>query len=236
MVQNPIQEAPLQPSDHSQQRRCSPGPEQIKMKPSIKVPVEMLIPVKLLALLNNVISKLFGSLVFTAPPVTVPNMQTLANEYSAAIDLAVDGSRASKIARDTKGAEVQDTLRITAAYVRMVANGDPDLLSVTGFPLAKERKPVVIGIPLLTEARMTGKPGDVLLRFTGVHGRRAYNVYVTEQDPASATPNWTLVGVTSKVSFLADNLEPYKAYWFCVSAIGSLGEGVKSDPIIARAA
>lgn len=82
---------------------------------------------------------------------------------------------------------------------------------------------------------MTGKPGDVHLRFTGVYGRRAYTIYMTEQDPTSVNANWTLVGVTSKVSFLADNLEPYKVYWFCVSAIGSLGEGVKSVPIIARA-
>ena len=46
----------------------------------------------------------------------------------------------------------------------------------------------------------------------------------------------TKYAVTRMISFLIDHLEPDKAYWFGVSAIGSLGEGVKSDPIIARAA
>ena len=32
------------------------------------------------------------------------------------------------------------------------------------------------------------------------------------------------------------DLESYKAYWFCVSAIGTAGEGAQSDPALGRAA
>lgn len=207
------------------------------MKANIKVPVDKLTPVKLLALLTNVQAKLDGSTVFPTPPVSAADLALKAQALEDAIEEATDGSRAARAQRNALVEEVSGILRRTADYVRMVANGDETKLTQSGFPMAKQRQPVgVVGTPLLIEARMTGKPGQVELRWTGVEGRRAYHVYVTEQDPTLPGAEWMLTGVTSKVRFLADSLVPYKAYWFCVSAIGSLGEGVKSDPIIARAA
>jgi hypothetical protein len=32
------------------------------------------------------------------------------------------------------------------------------------------------------------------------------------------------------------DLESYKAYWFCVSAIGAAGEGLQCDPAMGHAA
>lgn len=208
-----------------------------KNKGNIKTELLRLTPLKLLGLLSNVQTKLDGSTLYNDPPVKADDLSTLAQELESAIDAATDGSRAAKAHRDVLVAQVQDTLRITADYVRMVANGDLDKLTQSGFPIAKQRHPAgVIGTPLLTQARMTGQPGQVELYWTGVVHRRAYHVYVTEQDPSLPGAQWTLTGVTSKVRFMADSLEAYKAYWFCVSAIGALGEGLKSDPIIARAA
>ena len=207
------------------------------MKANIKVPVDKLMPVKLLALLTNVQAKLNGSTVFPTPPVSAADLALKAQELEDAIEAATDGGRVARAQRNALVAEVSDILRRTADYVRMVANGDATKLTQSGFPMAKQRQPVgVVGTPLLIEARMTGKPGQVELRWTGVKVRRAYNIYVMEQDPTLPGAEWTLTGVTSKVRFVVDHLEPYKAYWFCVSAIGSVGEGVKSDPIIARAA
>lgn len=207
------------------------------MKANIKLPLNALTPVKLLALLTNVQAKLNGSTVFPAPPVSAADMALKAQELEDAIEAATDGSKSARADRDAVVAEVQDLLRITADYVRMVANGDEAKLTKSGFPMAKLPQPVgTVGTPLLLDARMTGKPGVVELRWTGVPNRRAYHVYVTDQDPSLPGTTWTLTGVTSKTRFTADSLEAYKAYWFCVSAIGSLGEGVKSDPIIARAA
>jgi hypothetical protein len=55
----------------------------------------------------------------------------------------------------------------------------------------------------------------------GAHG---YQVWITANDPAIAA-NWEAIGYTTRVRHLATDLESYKAYWFCVSAIGSAGEG-----------
>lgn len=44
------------------------------------------------------------------------------------------------------------------------------------------------------------------------------------------------IGYTIKASHLVTDLESYKAYWFCVSAIGAAGEGLQCDPAMGRAA
>ena len=41
---------------------------------------------------------------------------------------------------------------------------------------------------------------------------------------------------TTRITHLVDSLESFKAYWFCVSAIGTAGEGMQSDPAMGRAA
>ena len=58
---------------------------------------------------------------------------------------------------------------------------------------------------------------------------------MTEKDPA-ATASWTAIGFTTRVKHAVTDLESYKAYWFCVSAIGVAGEGAQSDPAMGRAA
>ena len=190
-----------------------------------------------LALVNNVAATLEGSTVFPAPPVSAAQLKALGTELEDAIAAAMDGSRAARAARNAVLKRAEEALRQVADYVRMVAQGDAVKLTQSGFALTRDRKPLgIVGTPLLTTARMTGRPGEADLRWTGVRGRRVYHVYVTEQDPALPGVEWTLTGVTSRTRFVADSLVPYKAYWFCVSAIGSAGEGVKSDPVIARAA
>lgn len=207
------------------------------MKWNIRTALLTLIPVKLLALLNNVQAKLQGSTVYTDPPVQPADMATLAEELEDAIEGATDGTRMARAQRDKLVVRAQDVLRTTADYVRMVANGDLELLAQSGFPIAKQRQPAgPVGVPLLKEARMTGRPGQVELLWGGVVHRKAYNVYVTDQDPGMPGAKWQAVGVTSRVRFMVEDLEPYKPYWFCVSALGALGEGLKSDAMLGRAA
>lgn len=207
------------------------------MRTNIKLQLDKMTPLKLLGLLTNVESKLNGSTVFAAPPVTPANMQTLAQKLENAIEDATRGSLVARATRDQVVEETKGVLREVADYVRMVAQGDKTKLAQSGFELAKVPTPSgPVGTPLLKVALMTGLPGEVKVRWTAVPSRRAYQVYITDQAPTSAGAKWELTGITSKVNHIITDLEPYKAYWVCVSAIGSVGEGAKSDPIIARAA
>jgi hypothetical protein len=83
---------------------------------------------------------------------------------------------------------------------------------------------------------MTGRVGEVQLRWTGVRNRNAYHIYMTESDPAKPDTTWKVVAVTGKITYSVTGLVPYEPYWFRVSAVGALGEGPASMPKPGRAA
>lgn len=68
-----------------------------------------------------------------------------------------------------------------------------------------------------------------------MHGAHGYPVWMTDQDPAAGGA-WQAIGYTTRVRHEVTDLESFKAYWFCVSAIGTAGEGAQSDPALGRAA
>ena len=82
---------------------------------------------------------------------------------------------------------------------------------------------------------VTNRRGELKLRWNSVRGAHGYQVWMTTQDPTTEA-NWQAIGYTTRVSHLVDNLESFKAYWFCVSAIGAAGEGMSCDPAMGRAA
>ncbi len=206
------------------------------MKANIKLSLSMLKPVMLLALLRNVIAKLTGNAFFATPPVKLTDLTVLADNLEAAIEDATNGGRNSKLVRYQLVLEVQNALRTTADYVRMESAGDAVKLDSSGFELAKQRTPVGIpGKPAGMSARMTGLEGQVELKWPSVHGAHGYQVWMTDKDPA-LHGSWEPIGYTTRVKHMVTDLESYKAYFFCVSAIGSAGEGAQSDPAVGRAA
>lgn len=198
--------------------------------------MDRLKPSDLLTLFRNVEAKLTEHVAdFPSPPVTLAEMATLAQQLEDAIEEAIDGSRQSKLVRDAIMEDARGVLRRQADYVRMVSAGNAVLLARSGFPLEKQRTPVGIpGSPAAVEARMTGLQGEVELRWKSVHGARGYQVWMSMEDPALG--RWQAIGYTTRVKHLVSDLESYRAYFFCVSAIGAAGEGAQSDPALGRAA
>lgn len=206
------------------------------MKANIKLSLSKLSAIYLLALLRNVVAKLTGNVSFPTPPVSLANMTTKGDELEAAIEEATEGSKASKEARNLLERDVRDMLYSTAMYVRSLANGDAALLATTGFELAKQPEP--IGVPGITKelvAEPTNSKGIVELRWRRVRGAYSYRVWITDSDP-NVHANWTELGITTRAGHFVPNLESYKPFWFKVSAIGSAGEGLDSDPAMGRAA
>ncbi|MEZ4805851.1 MAG: fibronectin type III domain-containing protein [Flavobacteriales bacterium] len=208
------------------------------MKANIKLELKTLTPVRLASLMSKVHACMDGNPLFADPPVSMPDLQALHKTYSDAIAEATEGSRRSKLERDAIGARAKDMLRQLADHVRIIALGDPAILSQSGFSLAREPKPITeVGVPRMGRAAMSFEPGALVLRWSGIHGRRGYLVYMTDEDPSTgAEINWTLHAFTGKVRHAVNGLVPYKPYWFCVSAIGPNGEGRRSDPVLGRAA
>lgn len=205
-------------------------------KANIKHDLKNLTPPKILALLVHVTTKLDGNPNFPAPPYTIAELGAKSMLLRDAISEATYGSRHSKIVRDNIVEEVKDMLRTTADYVRLMGRGDAAILVGSGFELAKQPSPVgYMGKPMMERARFSG-PGKVKLRWSAEHGRRTYNVYMIAAYAGIDEPQWILIATTSKNMYEAQGLDPYKPYYFCVSAVGPKGEGFKSNAVLGRAA
>lgn len=61
-------------------------------------------------------------------------------------------------------------------------------------------------------------------------------VYFRDRKGWNQTQFWKAIGYSTRASHIITDLESYRPYWFCVSAIGSEGEGRKCDPALGRAA
>ncbi|MCB9194216.1 MAG: fibronectin type III domain-containing protein [Flavobacteriales bacterium] len=206
------------------------------MKANIALYLSKLLPAGVLALLRNVVAKMTGNAAFPTPLVPLADFTAKADELEVAIEEATDGSRQSKSHRDDILAEAKALLTAQADYVRSVCNGDATLLMSSGFDIARQPEPIgVPGIPQDMRAGITNRRGELKLRWKSVHGARGYQVWMTDKDP-TLEANWQAIGYTTRVTHLVDSLDSFKAYWFCVSAIGTAGEGMQSDPAMGRAA
>jgi hypothetical protein len=206
------------------------------MKANIKTALYKLIPVALLNLLRHVIAQLTGNTALAEPPVPLEDMTTAANQLETAIERAVNGSQHDRAVRNTLVKKVRDILTKTANYVRATANGDIDILTSSGFDLAKV--PERVGLPGAPQGLVV-RPGELLgtidLRWRRERGATSYKVMRSALDP-SVEANWETVALTSTVHFTDTDLVGYKPYWYQVSAIGYAGEGAYSAIVMARAA
>ncbi len=189
-------------------------------------------------LLGNVNDKLAeNAATFTDPPIPLAALTTLKTVLDTLINKATHGSANSRALRDNKVKQVLSALNATADYVRMVANGDAGILTASGFDMAKQREPSgPVGTTLIKGVEMSGVVGVAEVIWTKVPGAYSYQVYRTETDPAESAVVWTPVVATTKTRIKVNGLTSFKAYWFCVQALGSEGAGALSDPAIGRAA
>ena len=207
------------------------------MKANIKLELKTLTPIRMAALMRLVASGLQGNAHFPNPPISAADLKAEELVFTKAILDAIQGSLHSRTVRDALMEQARARMRYLADYVRMVAQGDAAILSSSGFELVRlSGPPQRMGIPVSMGARMTGRKGEVALRWSGIANRRAYNVYMTAMDPSDPNAEWSSIAVTGKNTHRVQGLEAYKPHWFRVSAVGALGEGGKSNPMLGRAA
>lgn len=189
----------------------------------------------ILALLRQVLMKLTGNTNYPNPAVPLVDMENLGNNLEVAIQTALKGGLEDRLKRDDLVLQAKDMLNKQADYVRLIGQGNATILASSGFELAKTPEPVGLpGTPAIRFVRMTGKPGEAEVAWTAQHGADVYHVRLTDKDP-NEQAEWVVVGITTKARFTLTSMESYKPYWVAVSAIGAAGEGLMSDPAIARA-
>lgn len=173
--------------------------------------------------------------VFPNPVPAPPAFQLLIDSLATA-NAAVEANKGRKEYRDRDIAEtkLREAARQWAAYVQMVSDGDPDVISLSAFGIVKRGSPVgELPPPQKLQARLTNVEGRASLVWDREDGTDIHHVYMsTSSDPF----NWVLIGASTKSRFNVDSLEPGKFYWFAVSALGAAGESSKSEPCRVMAA
>ena len=203
----------------------------------INLSLSKLSPVALWALLSNVITKMTGNINFVNPAVAMAILQAALDKLANLIDVARDGSRQDKMKRDNQVKLVKSLLRQQGNYVVLQSNGDFTIQESSGFPMAKAPQPVFqVDTPKGLEASATNSTGELELRFKKVHGAHYYKMYRSETNPNVGVAKWELVDSTTRVRNFLKGYESFKPFFFCVSAVGVNGEGLKSNAVVGRAA
>jgi len=183
------------------------------------------------------VTKLTGNAAFATPIPTLAALTAAADRLDTAVDAyEFSRSRLDKQERDFAIAELKGLRQDLGGYVQTVSNGDPELITSAGFEMVASSKPKgLLPAPKDVVALTRPFPGSLELRFRGVRGRTAYQVYICEGDPLDQK-NWSLHTVTGKNRLLFDGLESGKVYFFRVVTLGAAGVSAVSDMTSAKAA
>ena len=122
-----------------------------------------------------------------------------------------------------------------APYLEMVAQGDTDILSSTGYDLRRDiQRGQNSGIlPAPTGLRVTHgqHSGTLEVRVDRLTGAGSYEVQTAQGDP-TAEANWKhALSSTTSTHILLEGLTPAQTYWVRVRGIGSGGNGVWTEPV-----
>ena len=177
-----------------------------------------------------------GNPKFADPTPSLDDLKDAREALSAAIPAAAYGDRVMVAKRNTARKALSKKLVDLCRYVNSACNGDRDVALESGFVAAKTPEPTpLVDPPYSVTAEATEKAGEARIRYRTHKGSKTKQIYATTGDP-NMEEGWELVGVTTKSSFLAINLDPSKFYWFKVNAVCTAGVSGFSDPAKVRAA
>jgi hypothetical protein len=126
-------------------------------------------------------------------------------------------------------------LKRLAPYLELVAQGDTNILTTTGFDL---RRDIIKGtsvdiLPAPVDFRVNHgqKSGTLEIHTARSPNAGSYDVQTTQGDP-TVEANWQHAATSKTSSHIKlEGLNPAQTYWVRLRAIGSHGPGIWTDPI-----
>ncbi|MFM8332019.1 MAG: fibronectin type III domain-containing protein [Candidatus Methylumidiphilus sp.] len=122
-----------------------------------------------------------------------------------------------------------------APYLEMIAQGDTDILSSTGYDLRRDiqrgQNSGILPAPTGLRVSHGQRSGTLEVRVDRLTGAGSYEVQTAQGDP-TVEANWkhTLTSTTSS-RILLENLTPAQTYWVRVRGVGSGGNGVWAEAV-----
>ena len=170
---------------------------------------------------------------FTAPPVTMPALQTLITTYDAKLIARASRASADVIAFNDARDALEQALGGLGNYVNTVAKGDPAIVDKSGFPsYTTSRTPDTNppAAPADLRLRQGDLPGTIVARYKPDRQPSTNEVQTTSGDP-NVEANWTAKGMFQGGRAEMDGFTPGVMVWIRVRTVGLRGVmGAWSDP------
>jgi hypothetical protein len=187
----------------------------------------------LLVLAQAILAALTGNAFFPTPVPALSLLQTVINDYIAALSAAQEGGKTNVATKNARKQDLIELLIQLANYVMLTANGDEVMLTSSGFPLSKGKQPLPpMQQPEILKLENGINSGELHITIGRVAGAKMY-VYEYTLDPLADNPDWQSSNSTL-VKFIFNNLEAGKKYWFRVAAYGKNEQAVYSNPVLSR--
>ena len=191
------------------------------MKRKAKFNLSMPIPQKL-ARTQEIIDSIGANAgVFVTPSPPLADIQSAKDNLSKAYNAALDGGRTAKAEQRTANENLNDLLRPLRDYVNEVANGDEDIVLLSGFEASKIPAPIgEMPAVVINSGKGGDGDGSITLRWTTVYGAKNY-VVEESTDGVLFKP----VAYPSKARVTITDLTIGSFYWYKVAANGAAGLG-----------
>ncbi len=177
----------------------------------------------------EIVSKMAGNAAFQNPVPKLAEVGDAITRLSTSYQAAINRDKLLKAAMYLEEKNLDAVMVQLAAYVQSASNGDPAIILTSGMQVAKVGgTEELLPAPLSLRCLATDKTGEAPLIWKPVKNARMYYLQVT-QDPEVET-SWKDLGRSTRVSFIATDLEKGQEYWFRVCAGGVLGDSAWSDP------
>ena len=179
---------------------------------------------------QHILEEMTGNLSFPTPTPSLAVITTAREDYAVALAEAEDRDRQKVLIKNQRKRELKAHLDRLFDYVVLTGGSDIEILTSSGFPLAKDRTPVG-DMPMPSGFRVTeGKgSGEVEMRLKKIHGADSY-VYQYLASPSPEVENWVTVNDPA-TRITVKGLVPGTQYKFRVAAVGAKGQGPWSDVI-----
>ena len=181
---------------------------------------------------RHYITAMTGNPNFTTPTPSLASITTAVNNLEVAYTNALGGGKVLTAIMHDKEVILDNLLTLLGAYVTATANGSETIVLSAGMQV-KGLGGRIAKVFSVTKGLHTGQ----LKLATKFYASHAY-IWQMVLDPlpdetAAVDPahTWEQIGVTPRASFVKDDLELGKKYWFRVASVGSEGQSAWSDPL-----
>lgn len=179
---------------------------------------------------QHILENMTGNLNYPTPTPTLPTITTALTEYEESLGEAESRDKQKVLIKNLRRKKLKDLLDKLFTYVNLTGGTDIEILTSSGFPLAKERRPVgEMPKPENFRVRQGDGAGQVHLSVKKVHGADSY-IYQYIVSPSPEVENWTSIADPA-TRIMIEGLEPGTQYKFRAAAVGAKGQGPWSDVI-----